>query len=161
VTASDGAHAPSGEASPSPHAEELAFEIELGAAPAVAFGALTEATHLERWFCDRAASDARTLGRLTLEWARTSATSERWEGRWTLVDPPRACVYEGGHAGYPDRYSGRVRFTLAPLATGTRLFIVHQFPAQPAWAPFVARYRAAWPRALARLAAHLDRMELP
>ena len=46
---------------------------------------------------------------------------------------------------------------IAPAGGGTRLDVLHQFPARAPWAPFVARYRDAWPRALARLAAHLER----
>jgi uncharacterized protein YndB with AHSA1/START domain len=155
-----------GDGAPSPpappaHSEDLVFSFAFAADAGTVFDALTDATRLERWFCDRAQSEARTLGRLAFTWTRADAPAETWEGRWTLVDRPRACVYEGGHAGYPDGYAGRVRFALAPQGARTRLEVTHQFPARAPWAPFVARYRDAWPRALARLQRHLEPKDAP
>ena len=69
---------------------------------------------------------------------------------------PVACAYEGGHAGYPDGYAGRAGFEIAALGAGAIRITRHRLPARPDYEPIVEISRAAWPRALARLAAYLD-----
>ena len=71
------------------------------------------------------------------------------------MTPPDACGYRGGHAGYPNGDAGSVTFELEPLAAGTRLRTRHSLPGHPDYESVAARYRVAWPRALARLAAYL------
>ncbi|HYM80272.1 MAG TPA: SRPBCC family protein [Candidatus Limnocylindria bacterium] len=128
----------------------LEFRTELAAPPERVFAALTEAGLLERWFCDAAETHATNGGRLLLRWTGEAATLP-FEARWVVFEPPNACAYEGGHAGYPDGYAGRVGFELAPRPGGTTLVTRHRLPARPDYEPFAASYRAAWPRALARL----------
>ncbi|TMQ64176.1 MAG: hypothetical protein E6K78_09785 [Candidatus Eisenbacteria bacterium] len=134
----------------------LEFRHELMAEPARVFGALTEAGHLERWFCDRAEVDAVKGGRLVLHWSREGASREPFEGRWVVFEPMVGCAYEGGHTGYPDGYAGRVGFELAPQGEGTVLVTRHRLPARPDYEPIAAMYRQVWPRALDRLRAHLE-----
>jgi uncharacterized protein YndB with AHSA1/START domain len=132
----------------------LEFRTELGAPPERVFAALTEAAGLERWFCDAAEIHATNGGRLRLSW-KSEVASLPFEGRWVVFEPPHACAYEGGHAGYPDGYGGRVGFELSPRPGGTTLVTRHRLPARPDYEPFAATYRAAWPRALARLSEYL------
>ena len=134
---------------------ELTFETEVAAPRSRLFAALTEARHLEHWFCARATSDPRPGGELVMTWDGPGAAAEPFRGQWTAVTPPDACGYHGGHAGYPDGDAGSVTFELEPLASGTRLHTRHTLPGQPDYEPVAARYRAAWPRALARLAVYL------
>lgn len=54
------------------------------------------------------------------------------------------------------RTATRVGFELALLGTVAVLITRHRLPARPDYEPIVAVYRAAWPRALARLVAYLD-----
>ena len=134
---------------------ELTFATEVGAPRSRLFAALTEARHLEHWFCDRATSDPRPGGELVVAWAGPGASVEPFRGQWTRMTPPDACGYRGGHAGYPNGDAGSVTFELEPLAVGTRLLTHHTLPGHPEYEPIAIRYRAAWPRALARLVAYL------
>jgi len=127
--------------------------VRVAAAPADVFAALTEARGLERWFCARAASDARAGGALSLEWRGPDASREVYAGVWTEFRPALACAYRGGHAGYPGGEAGDVRLTLEPVAGGTRVAMRHTLPDGAAYDALAERYAAAWPRALARLAA--------
>lgn len=145
----------------------LEFRTELAAPIARVFAALTDAPHLARWLCDEAESDAAPGGRLVLRWRREGSSAEPFAARWVVFDPPRACAFEGGHAGYPDGYGGRIGFEIAPRGgaagaqggaaaeAGSVLFTRHRIPARPDYMPVIATYRDAWPRALARLAATL------
>lgn len=133
----------------------LEFRSELGALPERVFASLTESDPLARWFCDHAASHATPGGRLTLRWSGPDASPEAFEGRWVVFRPPVACAYEGGHAGYPDGYAGRVGFELAALGGDTLLIVRHRLPARADYETIVERYRTAWPRALERLALYL------
>lgn len=133
-----------------PAVTTLAWELRLAPAPRRVFAALTEAGTLSRWFCHHAEVEAGVGGRIVMRWDREGAIP--YEGRWVAFDPPRACAHEGGNSGYPDGYSGRVSYRLEEIpGGGTRLAILHELPARPEYAPFVERYRAAWPRAIARL----------
>jgi uncharacterized protein YndB with AHSA1/START domain len=136
---------------------ELTFETEVPAPRSRLFAALTEARHLEHWFCDRATSDPRPGGEVVMAWTGPHASAEPFRGQWTRVSPPAACGYRGGHAGYPKGNAGSIAFELEPLAIGTRLRTRHTLPGHPAWEPVATRYRAAWPRALTRLVAYLSR----
>jgi uncharacterized protein YndB with AHSA1/START domain len=141
--------------------DDLEFTIEVAAPPARVFAALTEARHLERWFCSRATSEARTGGELTLEWSGPRASAEPFRGRWERFDPPLRCHYQGGHSGYPGGDAGAVSFDLEPLGQGTRVIVRHRFPARPEYRPIASRYQEAWPRALDRLAAYLTPDPIP
>ena len=133
----------------------LEFRCELGALPERVFASLTEADPLARWFCDQAASHATPGGKLSLRWNGPGASDQAFEGRWVVYNPPVACAYEGGHAGYPDGYAGRVGFELAPLGGETMLIVRHRLPGRADYESIAERYRAAWPRALERLALYL------
>jgi len=133
----------------------LEFVTDLAAPPSRVFAALTEARHLERWFCDRAESDPREGGDLTLEWTGPRASAEPFRGHWIECAAPTRCSYQGGHSGYPDGNAGTVTFDLAADSGGTRLTTRHEFPDPPEYEPIAARYRDAWPRALDRLATYL------
>jgi uncharacterized protein YndB with AHSA1/START domain len=134
---------------------DLVFITEVAAPRSRLFAALTQGPHLERWFCDRAASDPRAGGILELAWTGPRASAEPFRGQWIRWDPPSGCAYRGGHSGYPDGDAGVVSFDLEPLAEGTRLRTRHAFPEQPGYDGIAARYRDAWPRALGRLVAFL------
>ena len=107
---------------------ELTFETEVAAPRSRLFAALTEARHLEHWFCARATSDPRPGGELIMAWDGSGASAEPFRGQWTAVTPPDACGYHGGHTGYPDGDAGSVMFELEPLAAGTRLRTRHTLP---------------------------------
>jgi uncharacterized protein YndB with AHSA1/START domain len=134
----------------------LAYSRDVAAPAARAFAALTEARHLERWFCDAAESDPRAGGALVLRWTRPGSSGLAFEGRWLEVTPPVRARFRGGHAGYPGGDAGEVGFALAPLDAGCRVDVRHAVPDDAAFAPHVAEWRAAWPRALERLARYLS-----
>jgi len=133
----------------------LEFRSELAAPPARVFAALTEGHHLARWFCDRARSDAALGGRLILMWTKPGSSPQPFDARWAVFEAPHACAYDGGHAGYPDGYAGRVGFELTAGGPGTILITRHRLPQRPDYLSIAEDYRGAWPRALARLAAYL------
>ena len=133
----------------------LEFEAVLEPRPKRVFEAITEARHLERWFCSVAESGPRLAGRLMLKWTGDSASAQPFTGQWTGFDPPSRCVFEGGHDGHPDRRIGRITWTLAPDGEGTRLKMRHAMPSDPRYDEWVALYREEWPRALEKLKAYL------
>lgn len=134
----------------------LEFRTELNAPLDRIFAALTEGPQLARWFCDQADSAATAGGRMSLRWTRPGSSALPFEGHWVVFQRPVACAYEGGHAGYPDGYAGRAGFEIATFGPGAVLITRHRLPARPDYEPIVEIYRAAWPRALARLSAYLD-----
>lgn len=140
-------------------AYRLAFALDLAAPPARVFAALTEARHLERWFCDFAESEPREGGRLLMGWTKPCSSPEPYEATWAAFDPPRRCAHEGGHSGYPDEYAGRIEMTLTPAGGGTHLDVLHDFPPRREYDRFVETYHLAWPKALARLEAYLTPRE--
>lgn len=139
----------------------LEFRHVVDAPPERVFAALTEPVWLARWFCDRAESTPGLGGTLVLGWDRLGESSPPFAGRWVEFRPPWACGYEGGHAGYPDGHAGRVAFELSARGAGTALTTRHTLPRRADYEPIAERYRAAWPRALARLTALLATAAAP
>lgn len=133
----------------------LEFEAVLDPPPERVFEAITDARHLQKWFCDVAESGARLGGRLMLKWTGAGASEQPFTGQWTGFDPPSRCVYEGGHDGYPDRRIGRITWSLAPAEDGTRVKVTHAMPRDPRYDEWVTVYRDEWPRAIERLKAYL------
>jgi len=133
----------------------LEFRTEIVAPPGRVFAALTEAEHLARWFCDEAESHPAPGGRLLLRWTRPGSSPVPFEGRWVVFEGPSSCAYDGGHAGYPDAYAGRVGFEIAPGGPGSVLTTRHRLPNRLDYVPIAEAYRAAWPRGLVRLAEYL------
>lgn len=131
----------------------LEFHTELAAPPARVFAALTEGDGLARWFCDEAESEQTAGGRLVMRWTRHGSSGRPFEGRWVEFRAPETCAFEGGNADYPDGYGGRVEFELQDHDAGTVLITRHHLPGRLEYEPIAVRYRAAWPRALDRLAA--------
>jgi len=134
----------------------LEFRLEIAPAPERAFAALTEAEHLARWFCDEAESQPAPGGRLVLRWNRPDSSPAPFEGRWLVFEAPSSCAYDGGHAGYPNGYAGRVGFEIAPGGHGTVVIARHRLPNRLDYEPIAETYRASWPRALARLGKYLS-----
>jgi uncharacterized protein YndB with AHSA1/START domain len=135
-------------------AHDLGYELTLAAPIARVFAALTEPGPLSRWFCHEAEVEPGVGGRIVMRWNHPGAIP--YQGRWVRFDAPRACAHEGGHAGYPGGYAGRVEFELEPApGGGTRLAVAHRIPAGAEYEPHLERHRAAWPRALARLGEQL------
>src|SRR5262249_41805338 len=91
----------------------LEYRTELAAPVERVFAALTEAPHIARWLSDEAESDAAPGGRVVLTWRREGSSAQPFTARWVVFQPPTSCAFEGGHAGYPDGYGGRIGFELA------------------------------------------------
>ena len=121
----------------------LEYRAEFPAPKARVFAALTEARHLEHWFCDSAESDARPGGRIVMRWTGHDASVEPFEARWDVVEPETSCAYQGGHAGYPDGDAGRVGFELSSREGGVTVLVTrHRLPPVARLPKVVARYRA-------------------
>lgn len=133
----------------------LEFQVDLNPRPERVFEALTEARHLERWFCDAAESGARLGGRLMLKWTGPKASEQPFTGQWTGFDPPTRCVFEGGHDGYPDGRIGRITWALAADGEGTRLKVNHAMPRDARYDEWVVAFREAWPHSLDKLKVYL------
>ncbi len=134
----------------------LEFDQLLDVPAARVFAALTEGHHLTQWFCDACESEPHAGGRLIMRWNRAGASREEFVATWRRFEPRIAVSFEGGHSGYPDGNAGEIEFTLIPAADRTHLWVRHRMPDTPAYEPIRTRYRDAWPRALARLALHLN-----
>jgi len=134
----------------------LAFDAALAAPAERVFAALTEARHLQRWFCDTCESEPRVNGRLLMRWTRPGSSREPFEARWVEFVPPTRAGFQGGHPGYPGGNAGTVWFELArDGAAATVLHVRHELPDRPEYAALLAPWREAWPRALERLRRHL------
>ena len=138
----------------------LEFRHEFVAPPALVFDALTRPDQLACWMCDTAESSPMVGGRLTMRWNGAAASAEPFRGQWVVYRPPFSCAFDGGHAGYPDGNAGRVGFELATGGPGTVLITRHRLPQRPDYESIAETYRGAWPRALARLVAHLGQPAL-
>ena len=134
---------------------QLQFDCSFACPANQVFTALTEGTHLSRWFCDGCESEPRLEGRLVMRWNRPGASGEDFVARWWRFEPGVAASFQGGHSGYPDGDAGLVEFLLDRVDGATRLSVRHSMPDTPPYEPIANRYRDAWPRALARLADHL------
>ena len=136
-------------------APALEFAVAFAAPPERVFAALTEARHLQRWFCDLCESEPRVHGRLVMRWNRPNSSREPFEARWVEFESPARAAFQGGHAGYPAGDAGTVWYALAEEAGGTRLTVTHSLPALAGYEPMLEAWRSAWPRALARLQHYL------
>jgi uncharacterized protein YndB with AHSA1/START domain len=130
----------------------LEFSAQFPLTPERMWRLLTDSEHLVWWFCDEAESVPARGGRLTLRWHGASATPQAFAGRWVRFEPHTCCSFEGGHDGYPAAGAGVVSYTLTAEAGPTTLHVTHTFPDAPEYASIAERYRAAWPRAIERLA---------
>lgn len=133
----------------------LQFDAALEAPIERVFAALTEARHLQRWFCDSCESEPRVNGRLVLRWNRPGSSREPFEARWVEFAPPLRAGFQGGHVGYPGGNAGTVWFELAGAREGTGLRIRHELPARAGYEALLEPWRAAWPRAIERLKRYL------
>ncbi len=120
------------------------------------FAVLTEARHLERWFCDACECEPRPGGRLVLRWSRAGSSAEPFEARWLEFAPPLSAAFQGGHAGYPNGNAGTVWFALDREGAGTNLELRHDFPSDGEYVSQRQAWSEAWPRALARLSGYLS-----
>lgn len=134
----------------------LTFTVELAAPLARVFAALTEGRHLARWFCDACETDPVAGGRLVMHWHGARASREPYVAHWTAFAPPASAAFRGGHSGYPGGDAGEVTFALEGTEGGTRLTVSHALPVEGDYAPMVAAWQGAWPRALARLSGYLS-----
>jgi len=133
----------------------LEFDVLLDAPAARVFAAVTEGRHLTQWFCDACESEPHRGGRLLMRWTKPGASVEEFVALWQRIEPRIAASFQGGHAGYPDGNAGEIEFALIPAADRTHLWVRHRMPDTPPYLPIAERYRAAWPRALARLQKYL------
>ena len=134
----------------------LAFDVALATTPERVFAALTDAHELAHWFCDVCESEPRANGRLVLRWTRPGSSREAVVARWVEFAPAARAAFQGGHAGYPNGDAGTVWFSLVASASGTRLQVRHELPDADGYEAMIEPWRAAWPRALARLESHLS-----
>ena len=136
---------------------ELVFDATLEAPAERVFAALTEARHLQRWFCDACESEPRVNGRLLMRWTRPESSREPFEARWVEFAAPTRAGFQGGHVGYPDGNAGTVWYELAGASPGTRLHVRHELPKRKGYEALITPWREAWPRALERLQHYLAR----
>ena len=134
---------------------DLVFDATLEAPAERVFAALTQARHLECWFCDACESEPRVNGRLLMRWTRLGSSREPFEARWVEFVPPARAGFQGGHVGYPDGNAGTVWYELAANGTGTDLRVRHELPRRKGYETLITPWREAWPRALERLQRHL------
>ncbi len=139
----------------------LAFDLALETTPERVFAALTDAQHLAHWFCDVCESEPRANGRLLMRWLRPGSSREAFVARWVEYAPPVRAAFQGGHAGYPNGDAGTVWFSLVACPKDTQLQVRHELPAVDGYEAMIEPWRAAWPRALARLQGYLAPVQEP
>ena len=96
--------------------------IDIGAEPAFVFDFLITNDGMTAWMGEWADLDPRVGGQFAVDVAGSAVRGEFLE-----VDPPHRVVVSWGMAGSDDLPPGlsTVAFTLTPIATGTRVDLVH------------------------------------
>ena len=126
---------------------DFSTSIEIEAPPEVVFEHLVVAERLVSWMGRHARLRPVPGGEFAVD-----VNGYLVRGEYLEVDPPRRVVVSWGMAGADDLPPGstQVEFTLTPIATGTRLELVHSgLPEMRAhghaagWANYLARLRSA------------------
>ena len=101
---------------------EFATSIDIEATPAFVFRFLTTNDGMTAWMGQWAELDASPGGQFAVDIFGSPVRGEFLE-----VDPPHRVVVSWGYAGSEDLPPGasRVEFTLTPIATGTRVDLLH------------------------------------
>lgn len=124
---------------------EYATSIEIDAPPAEVFDYLVSEAGMRAWMGRHAVLDPRPGGGFAVDIA-----GHMVRGRYLEVDPPRRVVVSWGMAGSEELPPGAstVAFTLTPIASGTRVDLVHSDLLDSAleghadgWSHFLSRLR--------------------
>jgi uncharacterized protein YndB with AHSA1/START domain len=105
-----------------PPMTEFATSIEIDAAPEFVFRFLTTNEGMTAWMGQWADLDPVQGGRFAVD-----IFGNPVRGEFLEVDPPHRVVVSWGYAGSDDLPPGlsRVAFTLTPIASGTRVDLLH------------------------------------
>ncbi|MBS1861609.1 MAG: SRPBCC domain-containing protein [Actinobacteria bacterium] len=129
-------------------AEQVTRSVDLDAAPAVVWDALTEAALLGEWLADEVEIEAAPGGKIVCRYA----DGEERRGEVELVEEAERLAWswwrEDGHG------PSRVELVLDAVAEGTRLTVIETAPPRTAGPLLLAgSLAAAWTAPLARLRA--------
>jgi uncharacterized protein YndB with AHSA1/START domain len=125
--------------------------IGIATTPELAFEALTKASELREWCCDRAWTEIRLGGRYELHW-----NSGYWtDGKFIELEPPQRAAVTWQGTGEPGETI--VAFTVELHASGVRVTVTHRgFGAGDVWDRALAESEAGWSKGLENLKSTLE-----
>jgi uncharacterized protein YndB with AHSA1/START domain len=85
--------------------------VFIQAPPEIVFRALTDAKELSQWFCDRAVSDPRSGGELTVQWKGIRGKGQQGRAVFSTVEPPTLVRLEWQEDGSAHSLTYRIRAT--------------------------------------------------
>ncbi len=125
--------------------------IVVDTTPELAFEAVTRASELREWMCDRAETQVWPGGRYEVRWQ----SGYRAEGTFTELDPPHRAAFTWRGTGEPGETA--VAFTFAPVNEGVEVSLVHSgFGAGAAWDSALAASEQGWAGGLENLKSTLE-----
>jgi uncharacterized protein YndB with AHSA1/START domain len=129
-------------------------KVFIQAPPELVFHALIDAKHLAHWFCDRAVSDPREGGELTVHWKSARGKGRSGHAVFTALEPPSRVRLDWKDDG--TRHS--LTYTVRTTRTFTEVVMVDEgdpFPDEEAFA-FV---NEGWNGVLLELKEHCEQRQ--
>jgi uncharacterized protein YndB with AHSA1/START domain len=137
-----------------PARSKIEKKVLIQATPEVVFSALTDAKELAHWFCDRAVSDPREGGELTVHWKSARGKGRAGHAVFTAVESPLQVSLAWKDDG--SRHS--LTYTVHATRTSTEVSMVDEgdpFPDEEAFA-FV---NDGWNSVLLELKEHCEQRQ--
>lgn len=135
-------------------------EVEIAAAPATVFAAISDPNQLGQWWggdkyrADDWEIDLRPGGKWRSRGTGQTGDSFEVHGEYVEIDPPRMLSYTW-IASWAPQAGSLVRWELQPTAAGTRLTVIHSGLRDQPQAK--ASYSGGWPGVLTWLKAYAER----
>jgi uncharacterized protein YndB with AHSA1/START domain/uncharacterized damage-inducible protein DinB len=126
-------------------------KVVIDTTPDLAFEALTQASELREWFCDRAETEVRPSGRYEVRWNQ----GYRAEGRFTELDTPHGAALTWQGTGEPGETA--VVFGIEPVEDAVEVTIIHTgFGPGDEWDQVLTEAEKGWANGLENLKATLE-----
>lgn len=132
-------------------ARTVSKTVAIRTTPELAFEAVTHASELREWLCDRAEAQVRPGGRLEVRWP----SGYRAEGTFTDLDPPTYAAFTWQGTGEPGETL--VSWTITSHAPGVEVALLHSgFGSGSIWDNALAAAEKGWDAGLENLKSTLE-----
>jgi uncharacterized protein YndB with AHSA1/START domain len=134
-----------------PDTRTIEKQVVVGTTPELAFEALTHASELREWFCDRAETEVRPGGRYEVAWRQ----GYRSVGQFTELEAPHRAALSWKGTREPGETN--LVFLVESEGDGVRIKLVHRgFGSGEAWDPVLTEAEKGWTQGLENLKATLE-----